>query len=156
MSNSNKTSLFLKCSLNIENPTSLSLIASQLQTQSSHVLCVIDGSQLVWFNNRSAVPDNIIFQGTAPIGDTVEYSFKEIGSNKHYSVYGKKAALLFYPLLESLERQPIPVANISDLPLNGDYMAPTKIKVMITDQTESESTICIITAPISKSIIRRE
>lgn len=154
MDKTNKTSISIKSTLNIENPTTLELIASQLQSQCGHVLCVVNGRDLIWFNNRQAVPDNIILLSTRPIGTTTEYKFKQIGDNIEYCVYGKKAALLFYPALETFQStiEPAPIiTNIIDLPLTAsDYVRPKKSTVCIIDNQESIS----FHTPISPACIR--
>lgn len=78
----------------------------QFQTYCSQLLCVINGTSLRYYNKNNIpneIPTNIRFDYKQRREKVSEYYFRDIDDDTLYCVFGREAALIFYPQLDNVD-----------------------------------------------------
>lgn len=75
----------------------------QFQQLCSKLLCVIDGTQLRYYDNANALPTNIRFDYKQRRGKITEYYFRDIGNDTLYCVFGRESAKIIFPRIDEVD-----------------------------------------------------
>jgi hypothetical protein len=96
----------------------------QFQPYCPKILCVIDGTNLVYYDKTGSLPDNIRFDYKQRRGILTEYYFRNIIDDTRYCVFGREAASIFYSRIDEVDpfdvnelnnRSNIPSEKFSDI-----------------------------------------
>lgn len=72
---------------------------SQFQSTALKLLCIVDGTELRFYDKPESLPKNIRFDYKQTRNNITEYYFRDIYTETLYCVFGKEAASIFYPRL---------------------------------------------------------
>jgi|SRR4029079_8160093 hypothetical protein len=87
--------------INITQNMPLSRLVAQLQKHSNQLLCVINDTNLIYFNHKKHLPKNISFIEYKIFDkNDIEYYFKD--DENRYTIFGTNEACVFYPSLPQL------------------------------------------------------
>lgn len=90
--------------IKISQDISFEHFVGQFQAHCPKLLCVVNGTTLCFHENIKTIPLNIRFDYKQRRGDIVEYYFRDLETNMLYCVFGRDAALLFYPNLNTVDK----------------------------------------------------
>ncbi len=68
----------------------------QFQINCPKLLCIINGTNLQFYDKEGQFPNDIIFDRKLQKDNITQYYFKNIDNNIAYCVFGREAATLFY------------------------------------------------------------
>lgn len=75
----------------------------QFQQFCPKLLCVIDGTYFHYYDNTTALPNNIRFDYKQRRGKLTEYYFRDIGNDTLYCVFGREAAKIIFPRIDEVD-----------------------------------------------------
>jgi hypothetical protein len=74
---------------------------SQFQKQiSDKILCIINGTSLIFYNKKGPYPKNIRYDYKQKRNGISEYYFRDISDDNLYCIFGRENAILLYPQID--------------------------------------------------------
>ena len=75
----------------------------QFQRDCPKLICVINGTNLRYYDKSTQLPNNIRFDYKQRKGTLTEYYFRDINDDTLYCVFGREAATIFYPRINEID-----------------------------------------------------
>lgn len=101
----------------------------QFQQNCPKLICVINGTNLRYYDKTTPLPNNIRFDYKQRRGSLTEYYFRDIDDDTLYCMFGREAATIFYPRIDEIDPTGnYEVSNRSEVPIsqNSNSLEPQK------------------------------
>jgi hypothetical protein len=95
------------CLIDFDQDDTFENFIGQFQPVCSKLICIIDGTILRYYDKPGSIPKNIRFDYKQHKRKITEYYFRDIGTDSLYCVFGRPAALIFYPRLDEVDPMPV-------------------------------------------------
>lgn len=129
--------------------SSYEMFLGQFQSICPKILCLVNGTKLRYYDKNSdnnSLPTNISFCNKKVINDIDHYYFVNNDNADSYCIFGREAALIWFPQIEQIENQvnqywtpkPVTIKNniiTNNSPINKINKIPNNITIIDKGET---------------------
>lgn len=90
-------------SVRFEQEATFENFIGQFQQNCPKLICVINGTNLRYYDKTTPLPTNIRFDYKQRRGSLTEYYFRDIDDDTLYCVFGREAASIFYGRIDEID-----------------------------------------------------
>lgn len=115
----------------------------QFQQNCPKLMCVINGTNLRYYDNTTPLPNNIRFDYKQRRRSLTEYYFRDIDDDTLYCVFGREAATIFYPRIDEIDP-------------TGNYEISNRSEVSISKKSHSLEAKKKSSAALAEDILKQD
>jgi len=138
--------------LRINQESSFENIIGQFQMICSKILCVIDGTRLLIITTQEMIPSNIRFDYKQRRSKLTEYYFRDIENDTLYCVFGRTAAIIFFPRINIIDPSGSDEPITKHLSINNIEEKTMNTEIPPINNNTKENTINTSIPPINNNI----